>query len=59
VQNLEALVLDFLDPVTLNIFLQKGKRCLIGLDGIVQVIFRDWLVFPQERANSLDTTSRL
>lgn len=58
-QNLEALMLNFLDSVTLNVFLQEGESRLVGLDGVVQVVLGDGLVLPQEGSNSFDATSRL
>lgn len=53
-EYLEALVLNFLFPVTLNVTFQEIKSCLVGLDWVTEVIFEDWFGFSQERSNCFD-----
>ena len=58
-KNLEALVLDLLLSVSLDVLLQELKRRLVSLDRVSQVILNDGLWFSQETANGLDAGSRL
>ena len=54
-QNLEALILDLLVSVSLDIGSQEVKGSLICLDGVSQVILRDFFWLSKVRTNSFDT----
>lgn len=58
-QHLEALMLDLLFPVSFNVTFEEVKRRLVRLDGVAQIIFDNWLVLPQERADRLDARRTL
>jgi hypothetical protein len=54
-KNLEALMLNALISVSLDIVEQEFESCLVCLDRIAQVVFVDaLLVVPKETSNSLD-----
>jgi len=58
-QHLEALVLDLLFPVPLNIVLEELERRLVRLDRVAEVVLRDGLAFSQERTDRLDARRAL
>jgi len=60
VEDLEALVLDALLSVSLDVVSNEGKRGLVGLYWVAEVIFIDsFLVVPEEPTDCLNTGSRL
>lgn len=58
-QHLEALVLDLLFPVPLNIVLEELERRLVRLDRVAEVVLHDRLAFSQERTDCLDARRAL
>jgi len=58
-QHLEALVLDLLFPVSLNIVLEELERRLVRLDRVAEVVLHDGLAFSQECADRLDARRAL
>ena len=58
-QHLEALVLDLLVSVTLNVTLEEVERGLVSLDGIAKIVLENGLGFSQERSNGLDARRAL
>jgi hypothetical protein len=59
-ENLEALVLDLLISVSLDVSFQGLEGGLVGLDWVAQIVFSDrFLVVSQEATNCLDAGCRL
>ena len=59
VEDLEALVLDLLLPVSFNITSEELESRLIGLDRVAEIVFSNWLALPQEGADGLDAGGTL
>ena len=57
--HLEALVLDLLFPVPLNVVLEELERRLVRLDRVAEVVLHDGLAFSQECADRLDARRAL